>query len=117
MKFFRFDKEIGFPIKQYDSQAANFIKIFRNKQETSVGFIQIEAGGVVGYHQASVEQLFIIVQGAGWVTGTDCKRIPITNGEGVIWKEGEWHESGSESGMLALVIESESIDTSLLQEK
>ncbi|KMJ59912.1 cupin [Bacillus sp. LL01] len=117
MKFFRFDKEVGFPIKQYDSQAAQFIKVLRGKQETSVGFIQVDAGGVVGYHQASVQQLFIVVQGDGWVTGTDRERISIKSGEGVMWEKGEWHESGSDSGMLALVVESETIDCSLLQEK
>ncbi|ART77032.1 cupin [Sutcliffiella horikoshii] len=117
MKFFRFDKEIGFPIKQYDSQGAHFIKVCRNKQENSIGFIQLDAGGVVGYHQATVQQLFIVVQGDGWVTGTDREKTPIKSGEGVMWEEGEWHESGSESGMLALVVESETIDTSLLQEK
>lgn len=117
MKFFRFDKEVGFQINQYDSQAAHFIKVFRNKQENSVGFIQLDAGGVVGYHQAKVQQLFIVVQGEGWVTGTDRERIFIKNGEGVMWEEGEWHESGSASGMLALVVEAETIDTSLLQEK
>jgi len=77
----------------------------------------LDAGGVVGYHQATVEQLYIVVQGEGWVTGTDRERISIKSGEGVIWDKGEWHESGSESGMLALVVESETIDTSLLQEK
>ncbi|WP_404346712.1 cupin domain-containing protein [Sutcliffiella horikoshii] len=117
MKFFRFDKEVGFLIKQYDSQAAHFIKVCRNQQENSIGFIQLDAGGVVGYHQATVEQLFIVVQGEGWVTGTDRERISIKSGEGVMWDKGEWHESGSESGMLALVVESETIDTSLLQEK
>ncbi|TYS68251.1 cupin domain-containing protein [Sutcliffiella horikoshii] len=117
MKFFRFDKEVGFPIKHYDSQAAHFIKVSRNKQENSIGFIQLDAGGVVGYHQATVQQLFIVVQGEGWVTGTDRERISIRSGEGVMWEEGEWHESGSESGMLALVVEAKTLDTSLLQEK
>lgn len=117
MIFFRFDKEIGFPIKRYDSLTAHFITVLRSKEETSVGFIHIEAGGVVGYHQASVQQLFIVVQGGGWVTGTNREKMVIESGEGVMWEEGEWHESGSESGMLALVIESESIDTSHLQDK
>ncbi|KPB03790.1 cupin domain-containing protein [Bacillus sp. CHD6a] len=117
MKFFRFEKEVGFPIKQFDSKEAHYIKVWRSKQENNVGFIQIDAGGVVGYHQATVQQLFIVVQGEGWVTGTDREKISIKSGEGVMWEEGEWHESGSENGMLAIVIESESIDPSLLQEK
>jgi quercetin dioxygenase-like cupin family protein len=117
MKFFRFEKEVGSPIKQFDSQEAHYIKVLRSKQENNVGFIQIDVGGVVGNHQATMQQLFIVVQGEGWVTGTDRERISIKSGEGVMWDKGEWHESGSENGLLALVVEAKTLDTSLLQER
>jgi quercetin dioxygenase-like cupin family protein len=105
MKRFRFDKEIGFAINQYESDGAHFIKLLRTNQKTNIGFIQVEADGIVGYHQATVQQLFIAVEGEGWVTGEDRKRISIKSGEGVIWDKGEWHESGSRTAMTSLVIE------------
>ena len=70
--------------------------------------IEIEPGGVVGRHPAGVAQLFVVVEGSGWVSGGG-GREPIAAGEAVLWDEGEEHESGSEDGMTALVLEAESL--------
>ena len=70
--------------------------------------IEIEPGGVVGRHPAAVAQLFVVVEGSGWVSGGGGEREPIAAGEAVLWEEGEEHESGSEGGMTALVLEAES---------
>jgi quercetin dioxygenase-like cupin family protein len=71
--------------------------------------IEIEPGGVVGRHPAAVNQLFVVVGGSGWVSGDDGEREPIRAGEAVLWVAGEEHESGSEEGMAALVLESDSL--------
>jgi quercetin dioxygenase-like cupin family protein len=72
--------------------------------------IEIAPGGVVGRHLAGVTQLFAVVRGAGWVSGPDGERQRIAAGEAVLWEAGEEHESGSNEGMTALVVEAESID-------
>ena len=72
--------------------------------------IEIGAGGVVGRHPAGAAQLFAVVAGSGWVSGTDGEREPIEAGEAVRWEPGEEHESGSDAGMTALVVEAESIE-------
>jgi quercetin dioxygenase-like cupin family protein len=72
--------------------------------------IEIGPGGIVGRHPAVVPQLFVIVQGSGWVSGADGEREPIAAGEAVRWEAGEEHESGSEEGMTALVLEAEAVD-------
>jgi mannose-6-phosphate isomerase-like protein (cupin superfamily) len=72
--------------------------------------IEIGAGGVVGRHPAGVAQLFVVVRGSGWVSGADESREAIAAGEAVLWEEGEEHESSSDDGMTALVIEAESVD-------
>lgn len=71
--------------------------------------IEIGAGGVVGRHPAVFAQLFVVVRGSGWVSGSDAEREPIATGEAVLWDAGEEHESGSEEGMTALVLEAESV--------
>jgi quercetin dioxygenase-like cupin family protein len=71
--------------------------------------IEIGPGGVVGRHPSVVAQLFAVVNGSGWVSGGDGEREPIAAGEAVLWEEGEEHESGSEQGMTALVLEAESL--------
>jgi quercetin dioxygenase-like cupin family protein len=70
--------------------------------------IEIAPGGVVGRHLAGASQLFTVVRGSGWVSGDDGKRASINAGEAVLWEPGEEHESGSDDGMTALVVEAES---------
>jgi len=72
--------------------------------------IEIGAGGVVGRHPAGVAQLFVVVRGSGWVSGADGERVTIEAGDAVAWEAGEEHESGSETGMTAVVVEAESLD-------
>jgi quercetin dioxygenase-like cupin family protein len=71
--------------------------------------IEIAPGGVVGRHPAAVSQLFVVVRGSGWVSGADGEREPIEAGQAVLWDQGEEHESGSDTGMTALVLESASL--------
>ena len=61
-------------------------------------------------HSAVAPQLFVVVRGTGWVSGADGARDVIAAGEAVLWEQGEEHESGSDEGMMALVLESESLD-------
>ena len=73
--------------------------------------IEIGAGGVVGRHPAGASQLFVVVRGSGWVSGGDGERQPIEAGEAVAWDPGEEHESGSDDGMTAIVVEAKSLDS------
>ena len=66
-------------------------------------------GGVVARHPTVVGQLFLVVRGSGWVSGSDGDREEIDAGEAVLWEPGEEHESGSDDGMTALVVEAEAI--------
>jgi len=56
--------------------------------------------------------LFLVVQGEGWVSGESDKRVFIKTGEAAYWEKGEWHESGTESGITAIIIESVKFDLS-----
>jgi quercetin dioxygenase-like cupin family protein len=62
-------------------------------------------GGRIGRHPASVRQLLAVVEGAGWVSGADGKRRPLAAGEAVCWDAGEGHETGTETGLTAIVLE------------
>jgi len=66
---------------------------------------RLEPGGVIGRHPASVEQLLVVVDGSGWVSGADGERRPIAAGEAAFWEAGEEHETASDEGLTAIVIE------------
>jgi quercetin dioxygenase-like cupin family protein len=73
-------------------------------------FIEVGPGGVVGRHPTGSHQLLAVVSGSGWVSGADGEREPVAAGDVVIWEPGEEHESGSEQGMTALVVEADELD-------
>lgn len=109
MKIFKFGKEIGQPVTNYNSVSAFYSKIMKSAEPTNIGLMHIEKDGVLGYNEAPVPQLFILVKGEGWVEGEDKKRVMLKSGEGVFWKKGEGHSSGSENGFTALVLQSENL--------
>jgi quercetin dioxygenase-like cupin family protein len=85
-------------------------RVRRLAAEAHAAVIEIAPGGVVARHPAVGSQLFVVVQGSGWVSGANGAPEAIQSGEAVLWDPGEEHESGSEEGMTALVVEAESLD-------
>jgi quercetin dioxygenase-like cupin family protein len=85
-------------------------RVRRLASEAHAVVIEIAPGGVVARHPAVGQQLFVVVSGSGWVIGTGGEREAIRAGEAVLWDQGEEHESGSDEGMTALVVEAESLD-------
>jgi quercetin dioxygenase-like cupin family protein len=110
MKFFRFGPQVGRPITAFDSVNVVITPIQRAPGQVQIGCFHIGSQGRVGYHQAVGPQLFLVMQGTGWVRGGSDERMPISAGKAAFWADGEWHESGSESGMTVIVIEGLALD-------
>jgi quercetin dioxygenase-like cupin family protein len=94
-------------INRFESVAA---RVRRLAPEAHIAVIELGSGGRVGRHPAAAQQLFAVARGSGWVAGADGERHQIETGEAVLWDAGEEHESGSEHGMTALVVEADVID-------
>lgn len=112
MKLFRFDAASARPITEFGSAGAAIAPVARpGAGLVQLGCIYIAPSGHVGRHPASVPQLFLVVAGEGWVSGADGVRVPIHVGRAAFWEPGEEHESGSgsEGGMIALVLEAEAL--------
>ncbi len=105
MQLISFDRDNAQPIERYQSVGATHVAIARSSGDTHLGCIYVEPGGVLGAHPAGVDQLFLVVSGQGWVSGEDGRRIAISGGTGALWRAGEVHESGSDVGMTAIVIQ------------
>jgi quercetin dioxygenase-like cupin family protein len=111
MKLFRLDPEVGKSINAYGSSAFVISKLVRVSNETDIKCAYLKPNGVIGCHQTTKDQLFVVVQGEGWVRGESPEsRRPIQTGQAAFWDEGEWHESGTETGMVVILIEGEEID-------
>ncbi len=114
---YRFGPDVGRPITHYNSdfimarilRIAGSAPLGQGDRDITIGCMHLGAGGSVGFHQATVPQLFLTVAGVGWVAGTDRVRRPIRQYEAAFWERGEWHEAGSERGMTAIVIEGDGV--------
>ncbi|WP_228554595.1 hypothetical protein [Catenulispora pinisilvae] len=104
MRIFRFDRAER-PIAAYDSVGLVATRIAAGEGRMRLTCLTVEAGGVIGTHQAPSSQMFLVTAGAGWVAGADGVRTEIRTGEGVVWDEGEIHTSGTDGGLTALVVE------------
>lgn len=109
MQILHFDAQHGKNIAAYGSNNLVITRLVDNTPNSFVVCMYLQAGGIVGYHQATQNQLFLVVQGSGWVRGEAPERVLITAGQAAFWQAGEMHESGTDEGMTAVVIEGEGL--------
>jgi len=111
MKIFRFDPEVGKSVDAYGSLGFVISRLVRVFEETDIKCAHLSPGGIIGFHQTTKDQLFVVVQGEGWVRGEAHEsQCSIKAGQAAFWDEGEWHESGTETGMVIILIEGDKID-------
>jgi mannose-6-phosphate isomerase-like protein (cupin superfamily) len=109
MEIYTFGKATGRKIDAYQS---NFVmsRIVRTTHDAHIGCMHLEKEGLIGYHQATLPQLLLIVSGEGLVRGEEERGVSVYPGDAVFWTSGEWHETTSQNGLTAIVIESEGLD-------
>lgn len=110
MRLFRFDAGVGHSIAQFGSSRLTLSPIQLTNGQFQIVCMHLGPGGVIGEHPAQSPQLFLIVQGEGWVYGADHQLVAIRTGQAAFWESGESHASGSDRGMTAIVIEGEALD-------
>ena len=110
MKIFRFDPEDGQENGQFDSMKAIISKVLHLDNRAEINAIYLHPNGKIDYHQAVTRQLFLLVEGDGWVRGESDGEQAVRKGQAVFWERDEWHESGTESGMTAVIIDGEKVD-------
>jgi|SRR5581483_1866237 len=124
MRLFSFETSTGRPVTQWTDQngvqhrvdpktsQAVVNPLFAEAGGAKVVCMTIRANGFLPRHPAVVGQLFAVVEGNGWVCGADGERVAIKTGQAAFWEPGEEHESGSETGLRAIVIEGAPFDPS-----
>jgi len=114
MKIFRFDPDVGKNIDLYNSSGFIISGVVHLLDEAAIHCAYLSSGGVIGYHQATNTQLFLVVQGEGWVRDEVSEKISIHTGQAAYWDKGEWHESGTGMGMTAIIVEGTNLDPTKL---
>ncbi|WP_017798714.1 hypothetical protein [Oceanobacillus kimchii] len=70
MKIYSFNQQYGQFITHFDS-IFTMTRILQTNHETRIGCMHLDNNGIIGYHQASVDQLLLVVNGDGWVRTSD----------------------------------------------
>ncbi|PGC63891.1 cupin [Bacillus toyonensis] len=95
---------------------SNFImsKIVNHQGNVHIGAMHLQENGIIGYHEAVVSQLLLIMDGEGYVCGADKEKVKIRAGQAVFWEKGEFHETSTEHGLLAIIMEAENLEQSIV---
>ncbi|MGF9698054.1 cupin domain-containing protein [Paenibacillus sp. MABNR03] len=109
MKLYRMEAENSRVIAAFGSSGANITPILQNASGCHVSHLKLAAGGHLGLHPAVGEQVFMVLEGEGWVEGEAGEHVVIRAGDAAFWKDGEHHQSGSELGLTALLIEGDEL--------
>ncbi|WP_074619904.1 cupin [Bacillus tropicus] len=113
MKIFDFNEKVG---KQITAFQSNFImsKIVNHQGNIHIGAMHLKENGIIGYHEAVVSQLLLIVDGEGYVCGANKEKVKVEAGQAVFWEKGELHETSAEHGLMAIVMEAEDLERAIL---
>ncbi|MBE9917101.1 cupin [Paenibacillus donghaensis] len=109
MRIYHFAKETSIEITNFNSKKTFFSRIIQHNKPIHIGCFHIGPEGVVGSHPATAHQLFLVLNGQGWVIGKEGIKYYIKSGMAAFWEPEEIHESGSEQGMTVIVIEGEDL--------
>jgi len=93
------------PIALFEATGASSLSVADGHGEAHVHWLQFECGGRIGEHPTGFGQLFIVVEGSGWVAGADGRRVELCAGEAAYFERGERHSKGSDRGMKALMVQ------------
>lgn len=73
---------------------------------------RLAPGGRIARHPATVPQILAVLEGKGHVSGAEGAFELIAAGQAVFWSAGEEHETVSDGGLTALVLEGEGLSPS-----
>ena len=107
MRRFSFERRVGTELSDHGSSAVTWVPVVRqaNPDYAGVDVMHVGPGGLLGRHPAGRPQLFLVAAGSGWVATGDGQRELVAAGDAVLWEPGEVHESGSDEGMVAAIIQ------------
>src|SRR6476646_8565781 len=98
------------PIVAFASRDASATQLAAGSGEAHIHIVHIAAGGEIGPHVAGFGQLFLCLEGSGWVAAADDERISISRGQVAYFARGERHSKGSTDGLHALIIQVHDLD-------
>ena len=96
-------------IEDYESVGAHAASVAFGTGEAHVRVVRLGAGGRIGLHETGFGQLFVPIDGTGWVK-QGSHEAAIRAGQAAYFPKGVIHAKGSATGMVALVIQVDDLE-------
>lgn len=109
MERFRFDADSAFTPREELLEGVTIAPL-TPPNAVKAAIFRLAAGGRIVRHPATTPQILAVLEGDGRVSGADGELEPIAAGEAVFWTAGEEHETLSDAGLTALVLEGEGLE-------
>jgi quercetin dioxygenase-like cupin family protein len=93
------------PVIDFGSRDAGAAELAAGSGDAHIHVVHIAAGGEIGPHVAGFGQLFLCVEGSGWVAAADGDHVSIARGQVAYIARGERHSKDSVDGLRALIIQ------------
>jgi mannose-6-phosphate isomerase-like protein (cupin superfamily) len=87
-------------ITHFGSRGFHHSRVARGEVQVSLA----ELDGVIGGHEATSAQILLVLRGSV-VASTRDESVELVVGDGVTWREGEWHETRSLEPSTLLLVE------------
>jgi quercetin dioxygenase-like cupin family protein len=94
----------GRPIDAHGSKGFT-VGAFGLTADAHLVVVRLKAGGVIGRHPAQGRQVLAVLVGDAIVSGSYGDPVAIGPGQAAVWEPYEEHETRSETGLTALVVE------------
>jgi quercetin dioxygenase-like cupin family protein len=110
---FRFDSAVAFAPREELLERVTVAPLSRSigaGAPFQAAVFRVAPGGRLARHPASHPQILAVLEGSGAVSGPSGVDEPIEAGEAVFWQAGEEHETKSETGLTALIIEGDGLE-------
>ena len=110
MRVLRLAAESGRSIQAFGSAGFTLAPLARLASNARISCARLEPRGRIGQHPAASAQLLLVIQGEARVRGGTDDAVPLRAGEAAFWEKGESHETSTEGGLTAIIVEAESLD-------
>jgi len=99
----------GFPGRAIDAHGSKGFTVgaFGLTADAHLVVVRLEPGGVIGRHPAQGRQVLAVLVGDATVSGSYGDPVGIGPGQAAVWEPYEEHETWSETGLTALLVEGE----------
>jgi quercetin dioxygenase-like cupin family protein len=109
VRLVRFDAERGREIDRFGSAGFRLAPV-AGLGDGRVACVYLAPGGRIGRHPAVGRQVLAVVGGSGTVCGADGVERSISAGLAAVWEQGQEHETRTDEGLTAIVVEGDRLD-------